>query len=429
MGEAGSRPGSLPASAAGADDLLRAVRRIGGALHTFGAAFEPGWTGELRTELAWLLDLLGREPGYRRRSSRLLAALDSLSDTGSESPGMLAGHAGAPKARALLERQLTLARTRTHTALLQELRTARLHALADRMTLLSGEVPLLDEVAGRGGGALVQHAAGALGALAAAAERLPLARAAEPYGGDGLHRLAVLPAARSASPPTPTRCWRRTTSPGTASGCWRSGPATRWRCAGCRPPSWTGWTRCSTATGTPRTPPPPPPPRPARRGSRRRPRTCSVWCMLISDWRWRRPGTPSATSGRSSRTTDGTNGRPSDRSAAPRCQSLPRPAHRAVPARRRARHAGRRARLRADRAGRRGVLWVPGGPKKDGRGLKKPRIAVIHRPKYDDWSLPKGKLEPGEGWQAAALRELREETGMHCVLGQELPAQHYLVDG
>ncbi|MCU7823427.1 NUDIX hydrolase [Kitasatospora sp. DSM 101779] len=76
-----------------------------------------------------------------------------------------------------------------------------------------------------------------------------------------------------------------------------------------------------------------------------------------------------------------------------------------------------------------GVLWVPGGPKKDGRGLKKPRIAVIHRPKYDDWSLPKGKLEPGEGWQAAALRELREETGMHCVLGQELPAQHYLVDG
>ncbi|MCU7823428.1 CHAD domain-containing protein [Kitasatospora sp. DSM 101779] len=200
VGEAGSRPGSLPASAAGADDLLRAVRRIGGALHTFGAAFESGWAGELRTELAWLLDLLGREPGYRRRSSRLLAALDSLGDGGAESPGMLAGHAGAPKARALLERQLTLARTRAHTALLQELRTARLHALADRMTLLSGEVPLLDEAAGRDGRALVQHAAGALAALAAAAERLPLARAVEPYGGDGLHRLAVLPAARSASP-------------------------------------------------------------------------------------------------------------------------------------------------------------------------------------------------------------------------------------
>ncbi|PBC78371.1 CHAD domain-containing protein [Streptomyces sp. TLI_235] len=200
VGEAGSRPGSLPASAAGADDLLRAVRRIGGALHTFEAAFESGWAGELRTELAWLLDLLGREPGYRRRSSRLLAALDSLSDTGADTPGMLAGHAGAPKARALLERQLTLARTRAHTALLQELRTARLHALADRMTLLSGEVPLLDATAGRDGSVLTRQAAAALGALAAGTERLPLARAVQPYGGDGLHRLAVLPAARGASP-------------------------------------------------------------------------------------------------------------------------------------------------------------------------------------------------------------------------------------
>ncbi|WP_431683971.1 NUDIX hydrolase [Kitasatospora sp. KL5] len=75
-----------------------------------------------------------------------------------------------------------------------------------------------------------------------------------------------------------------------------------------------------------------------------------------------------------------------------------------------------------------GVLWVPGPPKKSG-GLKKPRIAVIHRPKYDDWSLPKGKLDPGEGWRTAALRELYEETGMRCVLGPELPTQHYLVEG
>ncbi|GAA2806224.1 NUDIX hydrolase [Kitasatospora paracochleata] len=75
------------------------------------------------------------------------------------------------------------------------------------------------------------------------------------------------------------------------------------------------------------------------------------------------------------------------------------------------------------------VLWVPGPPKKNGRGWKKPRIALIHRPKYDDWSLPKGKLEPGEGWRAAAVREVREETGMNCVLGAELPAQHYLAQG
>ncbi|MFB7665039.1 NUDIX hydrolase [Kitasatospora sp. NPDC056138] len=75
------------------------------------------------------------------------------------------------------------------------------------------------------------------------------------------------------------------------------------------------------------------------------------------------------------------------------------------------------------------VLWVPGPEKKSGKGRKKPRIALIHRPKYGDWSLPKGKLDPGEGWQEAALREVREETGLSCVLGAELPAQHYLAQG
>ena len=42
------------------------------------------------------------------------------------------------------------------------------------------------------------------------------------------------------------------------------------------------------------------------------------------------------------------------------------------------------------------------------------RIAVIHRPKYMDWSLPKGKLEKGESFEEAALREVREETGFKC---------------
>lgn len=74
------------------------------------------------------------------------------------------------------------------------------------------------------------------------------------------------------------------------------------------------------------------------------------------------------------------------------------------------------------------VLWVPGRPKKSGR-LGRPRIAVIHRPKYDDWSLPKGKLDPGEGMADAALREVWEETGFRCLLGPELPAQHYQVQG
>ena len=43
-------------------------------------------------------------------------------------------------------------------------------------------------------------------------------------------------------------------------------------------------------------------------------------------------------------------------------------------------------------------------------------LAVIHRPKYDDWSLPKGKLKPGEGFREAALREVEEETGCRARL-------------
>ena len=51
---------------------------------------------------------------------------------------------------------------------------------------------------------------------------------------------------------------------------------------------------------------------------------------------------------------------------------------------------------------------------------------MIHRPKYGDWSLPKGKLEKGEGWREAALREVEEETGYRCEAGVELPHVSYL---
>jgi 8-oxo-dGTP pyrophosphatase MutT (NUDIX family) len=54
-----------------------------------------------------------------------------------------------------------------------------------------------------------------------------------------------------------------------------------------------------------------------------------------------------------------------------------------------------------------------------------PRIAVIHRPKHDDWSFPKGKLEPGEGWLDAALREVEEETGLRCRALRELSTARY----
>jgi 8-oxo-dGTP diphosphatase len=52
-------------------------------------------------------------------------------------------------------------------------------------------------------------------------------------------------------------------------------------------------------------------------------------------------------------------------------------------------------------------------------------IAVAHRPRYDDWSLPKGKLDDGESWEEGALREVREETGMRCSLGAELDPAGY----
>jgi 8-oxo-dGTP diphosphatase len=50
---------------------------------------------------------------------------------------------------------------------------------------------------------------------------------------------------------------------------------------------------------------------------------------------------------------------------------------------------------------------------------------VVHRPNHGDWSLPKGKLDPGEGWEEAALREVEEETGLSCRLGSELDGVGY----
>jgi 8-oxo-dGTP diphosphatase len=52
-------------------------------------------------------------------------------------------------------------------------------------------------------------------------------------------------------------------------------------------------------------------------------------------------------------------------------------------------------------------------------------IVVVHRPEYDDWSFPKGKLEDGESEEDAALREVEEETGLRCRLERELPTTRY----
>ena len=65
------------------------------------------------------------------------------------------------------------------------------------------------------------------------------------------------------------------------------------------------------------------------------------------------------------------------------------------------------------------MLWRPDA--KSGE----PRVAVIHRPRYDDWSIPKGKIDPGETAPVAAVREIFEETGQHAVLGRRVAKVTY----
>lgn len=72
-----------------------------------------------------------------------------------------------------------------------------------------------------------------------------------------------------------------------------------------------------------------------------------------------------------------------------------------------------------------GVVRAAGGVvtrPETGAGLE---VLVVHRPRYDDWSLPKGKVEAGERDEDAALREVEEETGYRCALGEELPTVRY----
>ena len=52
-------------------------------------------------------------------------------------------------------------------------------------------------------------------------------------------------------------------------------------------------------------------------------------------------------------------------------------------------------------------------------------VLLVHRPLYDDWTFPKGKLEQGESWQEAARRELEEETGLQVELGDEVGRTRY----
>jgi broad specificity phosphatase PhoE/ADP-ribose pyrophosphatase YjhB (NUDIX family) len=69
------------------------------------------------------------------------------------------------------------------------------------------------------------------------------------------------------------------------------------------------------------------------------------------------------------------------------------------------------------------VLWRPTDSTNPGL-----EIAVVHRPRYDDWSLPKGKVDPGETAPVAAVREVVEETGHHATLGRRLELVSYPIE-
>ncbi|MGW1889812.1 CHAD domain-containing protein [Streptomyces sp. NPDC002004] len=203
--------------------LRRAARRISGTLHTFRPLLDAEWADGLRPELAWLSGTLAREHAYAARLERLLAALQRLSGSGAAAvpaPGATvagrpshgavpawevpaaeqvrdrgrAGAAGgqltvgAAKAGALLDRQLTLARTRAHSTALQALGSSRFHAVADGVAVLASDVPLApaaDTVE------LKPLAAEAEARLMEAVAALPLGLAGHPYNAEALvHGLA-----------------------------------------------------------------------------------------------------------------------------------------------------------------------------------------------------------------------------------------------
>ncbi|MQY38244.1 hypothetical protein SRB17_62540 [Streptomyces sp. RB17] len=186
--------------------LRRSARRISGSLHTFRPLLDADWSEEMRPELAWLSGTLGLEHAYEARLERLLLALHRLSgatafpgqvvsvEMAATAPAPTSGAAtaapergnltvGAAKAGALLERQLTLARTRAHSTALQALGSSRFHAVADKVAVLASEVPLTPAAPTTD---LRPLAAAAEERLTDAIAGLPLVVAGHPYNAEAL---------------------------------------------------------------------------------------------------------------------------------------------------------------------------------------------------------------------------------------------------
>ncbi|MFF4371158.1 CHAD domain-containing protein [Streptomyces sp. NPDC001594] len=186
-GAAGAAGGPDPREETEAAHGLRgAARRIASSLSTFRVVTQASWADPLRTELVWLSSTLADEHAYAARLSRLMEALQRLSAS-PEVPAPRGSAAGAltvgsARAGALLERQLTLARTRAHSATLQALGSARFHAVADAVAVLASEVPL-DPVAASGpvDDVLTPLAEVARTRLETAVTALPVADASAPY--------------------------------------------------------------------------------------------------------------------------------------------------------------------------------------------------------------------------------------------------------
>ncbi|MFI7342303.1 CHAD domain-containing protein [Streptomyces sp. NPDC050085] len=135
------------ATAGAARSLRRAARRISGTLHTFRPLLDADWSDALRPELAWLSGTLAQEHACADRLERLNEALHRLTTTGTgripqQAAGATALTLGSAKAAALLDRQLTLAKTRAHSTALGALGSSRFHAVADSVAVLASEVPL-----------------------------------------------------------------------------------------------------------------------------------------------------------------------------------------------------------------------------------------------------------------------------------------------